>query len=193
MRNENITPLRLGLTVMAGILILGVLFFRIWPLKYDVSIHDSAIHASAQQGLSPVGFWNELRSPGFSAMVVDIRNSDAFNAGHIQDASGIPADEILLKKNVRQMKGKRILIYGDNEQQAHQVALLLSMRGLNAEPVNSSYQHLEYAKLESGKAPVLFYSEEKAAFNYKSFFRAFEISIPEPVELKVPLPKPEGC
>jgi rhodanese-related sulfurtransferase len=187
------TPLRLGLTIMAGILILGVLLFRFWPLRYDVSLNDSAVIASEVTGVNPVQFWSEVREADSGSMIIDIRDQGAYKKGHIKGSVNIPVEQILNRKSTRRMRGERVLIYGSGEQEAHQIALMLRMRGIDAEPVNGGYSHLQKAKLESGYAPVLFYSEEKAAFNYQSLFKAFEISESEPIEFKVPLPRPEGC
>jgi rhodanese-related sulfurtransferase len=190
MKNENMTPLRLGLTIMAGMLLLGVLLFRFWPQHYQVSLNASAKIASEQEGLSSADFQNIISNPDFSGFIVDIRSAEDFNTAHVERAISIPVSEILHRKNIRKLKGEKILIYGDDAVQAHQAALLLRMRGLNAEPVNIS---LDMAKQETGRQPALKNDEEKATIKYESLIKAFEIVEPESIEVKMPVPKPGGC
>lgn len=193
MKSENMTPLRIGMIIMLAVLLAGIMVFRFWPAGYSMPLKEAAGAAADQQGIAPLYFWNELRSAETIRMLVDIRSREAFAQGYIDGAINIPLDELLIRKNLKKLKKGPVMIYGENEAAAHQAALLLNMVGVQAEPVNSSYTHLKNTRLESGKAAPLFYSEEKARFNYRDFFKAFESEAPEPLEIKVPMPSPGGC
>ena len=193
MKIENMTPLRIGMIIMLAVLLAGILAFRFWPANYKMPLKESATAAADQQGIAPIYFWNDIRSAGTVPMIVDIRSREAFSQGYIDGAVNIPLDELLDRKNLKKLKKGPVMIYGEDEATAHQAALLLNMLGLEAQAVNSHYTHLRDTRLESGRAAPLFYSEEKAQFNYQEYFRAFETEAPEPLEIKVPMPSPGGC
>ncbi|MFO7613923.1 MAG: rhodanese-like domain-containing protein [Bacteroidales bacterium] len=193
MKNENMTPLRLGMMIMLAVLLAGILVFRIWPANYSMPLKEAATAAADQQGTAPIYFWNEIRSAGTVPMIVDIRSREAFSQEYIDGAVNIPLDELLDRKNLKKLKKSPVMIYGEQEATAHQAALLLNMLGVEAEAVNSSFRHLQNTRLESGHAPALFFSEEKARYNYREYFKAFDQAEPEPIEVKVPMPSPGGC
>lgn len=186
-------PLRLGLMILLAFLLFGVIIYRLVPSKYDLPLSEADVVAAQMPGLSPIHFWNTLRTEGDKSVVVDVRTPEAFEQGHIKGAVNIPASDILGRKHLRKLKKERVLIYGENEIVAHEAALLLRMTGVDATPVNGGYVRLKGAGFDPGNAPALFYSDEKVQFNYRAYFKSFEVIAAEPAEIKVPLPKPGGC
>jgi rhodanese-related sulfurtransferase len=171
----------------------GVIIYRIIPSKYDLPLSEANAQAVQMPGLSPMQFWNTIRTEGDTWLVVDIRTLEAFRKGHIKGAVNIPVGDILGRKHLRKLSKARVLIYGENEVVAHEAALLLRMTGVDATPVNGGYVRLNGAGFDQGNAPALFFSEEKVQYNYRAYFKSFEVIAGEPAEIKVPLPKPGGC
>jgi len=67
---------------------------------------------------------------------VDVRNSVAFDRGHVQDARNIPVRELFSKDNIAffrelEKNGQTALIYGETPQQANGPWMMLKQLGLN--------------------------------------------------------------
>lgn len=193
MEKISINPLRLGLMVVLALLIAGSLFYRLWPSGYTLPLSASNQWVAETRGIDPYTFHSMVREPGFSGMVVDVRDQAAFSQEHLPEAVNIPFQQLLDRGSLRKLKGSSVLIYADREERAHQAALMLTMQGINARPVNGNFQLISAARLETGDAPLMFFSKEKVQYNYPHFFKALEPEPAQPAEIKVPLPKPSGC
>lgn len=189
---KDMNPLRLGLLIMLAFLIVSTLLYRFWPSDYAIPSQRAAEAAAEDHGVSPFEFLKRIDS-GDNLVIVDIRSKGEFEAGHIERALNIPAPEILNKRNIRKIRKSPVLLYGSTEHESQMIALLLQMTGLDAKAVNSNYAHLRRLQEESGSSPMLFYSEEKVRYNYNLYFKAFDITPEEPLEIKVPVPAEGGC
>lgn len=185
-------PLRLGLLIMLIVIIVGSLLYRYWPSDYSISADVAAKVAADNKGMTPFEFLNELQSER-NRIIVDIREKEEFETGHIEGAINIPAAEILGKRNIRKIRNYPVLVYGSEEAESHMIALLLQMTGIDAEAVNSNYNHIKSLQEEKSSSPMRFFSEEKVQYNYNEYFKAFDLTPTEPVEIKVPVPSPGGC
>jgi rhodanese-related sulfurtransferase len=145
------------------------------------------------KGIDPYAFHALIREPEFSGIVLDVRDQQAFNKEHLPNAIHIPMDQLLHRKSIKQLKKGPVYVYAGKEETAHEAALLLGMKGIEATPVNGNYQILSAARHESGNAPLMFFNKEKMQYNYPQYFKAMEPEMVQPVEIKVPLPKPTGC
>ena len=186
-------PLRLGLLIMLAILVIGLFLYSIWPARYRIAIHESAEVAAAMPGLPPGDFWSETRDGKLSAMLVDVRSKADYDKGHIKGAIHIPFGQLTDRKQLHKLRKEQVYLYSESEAVSHQAALLLRMLGINATPVNSTYPFLTSIQFETENQTGFFFSEEKMRFNYPLYFKAFKVTEPAPVEIKVPVPKPEGC
>lgn len=193
MKSETLTPLRLGLLVMLSVLVLGTLAFRFQPSRYKMPLETSAEVSGEQSGIAPADFWKEMETPSSDRILVDIRSTGQYKAGHIKEAVRMPEKEILLRRNLKELRSKTVFIYSDKEPTSHRAATLLTMVGVNASAVNSNYKHLTAVQKGPRKPSAMFFSEEKARYQYQDYFKALKITPAAPIEVKVPVPKPGGC
>jgi rhodanese-related sulfurtransferase len=193
MEKNSINPLRLGLMIVLFLLIAGSLLYRFWPTGYTEPVSASTLRAAQMQGLDPYAFHTMLREPGFDGVVLDVRDLTAFNKEHLPKAIHIPMEQLLHRKSIKQLKKGAVYVYADKEEIAHEAALILGMKGIDATPLNGNFQILSAARHETGNAPLMFFNKEKIQYNFPVYFKALEPEKVQPVEIKVPLPKPTGC
>lgn len=95
-----------------------------------------ALSADSSGIISPVAVFNLVSSGDKSMLLVDIRNRDEFTKGHIENALNIPVAELLGKRaleffeETNESKNK-VLLYGQDQLQAHSPWLLLRQVGYN--------------------------------------------------------------
>ena len=189
MNSSNINPLRIGLLVTLGILVAGIIIFRLWPAKYTVSIEKSIKEAAEIKSISESELKELLLASGNDITIVDIRDAELFSKSHIQKAVNIPSGDVMTRSNLKKLRKQPVVIYGSNVYEANQTALLLIMAGVDAKPVDINYGIIEETSPSQKQVSI----SEDTVYNYRDFFKSFEIEEPAPVEIKVPVPKPQGC
>ena len=86
-----------------------------------------------QPPIDPQSNVHELKSrlewgePAFT--ILDVRNRDAYNDGHIMGAMPMPADELVEKAEPTLAKSRDIYIYGETDQETAQAAQQLRAAG----------------------------------------------------------------
>jgi len=191
---KNINPLRSGLIIMLAITVIGLLIVAAIPGRYKTPVEDAASMAASMQGITPMAFREAHLQQHADHLLIDMRSPEEFSRGYLPGAMNLPVEDMMLRRNLKKLRKDKVWIYCQSEDVAHQAALLLRMKGVDAHPVNTGYHHLnDLISGEGFNAPALFQSEEKIRYDYQQFFRVYE---PEPVEapvIKVIVPTPEGC
>ncbi len=188
MDQTQFTPLRLGLLIMLGILVVGSLFFRYWPGRYDEPVGKSLERVAETGSLTPEVFYDLQKQQDQKLLVIDIRSAEAYEAGHMDGAVHYPAENLLERKTIRKLKDKMVLVYGDSGGESSRAATLLQMTGINAQAADRGYTDLLGA--QGGKRKV---GSEAEAFKYREYFKALENTPGQVIEVKVPTPKAGGC
>ncbi len=186
MNLTEINPLRKGMIAVLVLLVSGVILLWLWPGKYKIPVSEAASLAADIKGIHESDWVEFISSSGNRLMIVDIRNENLYNASHLENAINIPAEKVFEKRNLRKLRKNPVVVYGSSVYEAHQVALLLIMTGVDATPLNVDYI---YGKEASLTKP----DESDSVYNYREIFKSFEIKEPAPVVIKVPVPKPQGC
>jgi rhodanese-related sulfurtransferase len=84
------------------------------------------------RGFAAVGPQDAVRLVNSGALVVDVRDQNAYEAGHIIDARSIPAAEIANKaESLKKFKEKPVVLYCDNGFAAASAAKALKALGFN--------------------------------------------------------------
>ena len=104
-------------------------------------------------------------------ILVDLRQPEVFQTGHLDGAVNIPAADVL-KRKYRSTFGKKHpkLLIAENEAAAQAIRLILMGKGHeNVMVMAGSYHLLEQHVLQQFDPSWAFYREEKAAWDYRRF------------------------
>ena len=189
----TINPLRAGLLIFGFLTIAGLFFFRFKPGNYKVSVKESLSKEFLETGISPSEFRQYYQDKETDILLLDIRSLAQYEKAHLEGANSYPEAELLNKGHLRKFKKQDVYIYSDKEAHAHRAAMLLSMLGVKAKAINSSFENIQ--KVVGGKSTPEegLSSHEKIQFDYAKHFKAFKED--KPVEVKVTVIKPRagGC
>ncbi len=73
-------------------------------------------------------------------VLVDIRDDDAYAAGHIDGALHLPVTELVTQEGLRQLPaGRRVIVYSNGSEFAGQAAVLLRLAGRDADLLLGGY------------------------------------------------------
>jgi rhodanese-related sulfurtransferase len=194
MAQEKTNPLRAGLLIMLVILLTGITLTALLPGHYRIPLQDAAEEAASMDGISPLMFSEAALDGHTGHLLIDIRSPEEYSAGHLAEAVNIPTEGLWTRKKTRKLRKSPVWVYCNQESNAHRTALLLRMRGVEAYPVNTGYQHLHHITTSAlNTPPALYFHEEKIRYNYREFFRIYRPEPVEPITIRVAVPTPEGC
>jgi len=157
---------RLTIVVVAIVVVFaaGLLTLQKPEIKYSLS-PEAVIEmlGDSSNYISPERLQSLLEQNDGKSLLVDIRNSIAFDKSHIKDARNIPVRELFTKQNLTFLKsaekgGQTILIYGESPRQANGPWILLRQSGFdNIILVNGTLDQLGISAGDtlSGKSGIL--------------------------------------
>jgi len=149
---------RLTMIVVAFVLIIiiGLITFRRPEVNYVLSpaeslalLNDPALVITPEQAMAL------LKDSSGKTVFIDVRNSIAFDRGHVKNAVNIPVRELYTKKNKSALReiekaGQTAVLYGETQQQANGPWLMLRQTGFkNVLLYTGSYTQLDMAHTDS--------------------------------------------
>jgi rhodanese-related sulfurtransferase len=117
------------------VLIIGLVTLRRPDIKYSLTPAESlALLNDPSQVITPEQATALLKDSSGKTIFIDVRNSIAFNRGHIKNAVNIPVREMFAKKSRAifhdiEKAGQTAVLYGESQQQANGPWLLLRQTG----------------------------------------------------------------
>lgn len=142
---------RLTIVVVAIVLVFvtGLLTLRKPEISYKLSPAQSIeLAGDSNSYVSPAKALQIIASADGKTILIDVRNSIAFDKGHLKDAKNIPVRELFFKENLAFFEeldkaGQYALIYGETPQQAIGPYMMLKQTGLDHVLVlNGTYAQL---------------------------------------------------
>ncbi|MEI8046271.1 MAG: rhodanese-like domain-containing protein [Bacteroidota bacterium] len=149
---------RLTITVVIIVLVIvtGLITFRRPEVKYKLSLTESlALLKETASVITPEQAADLLKKSDGKYVFIDVRNSIAFDRGHIKNAVNIPVRELFAKKSKATFRdiekaGQTAVIYGETQQQANGPWLMLRQTGFkNVLLFTGSYAQLDIANSDS--------------------------------------------
>lgn len=128
---------RLTITVIIIVLVIitGLITFRRPDVKYTLSTTESlALLKDSALFLTPVQATALLKDSSGKFVFVDVRNSIAYDRGHIKNALNIPVHELFATKSKSVLRdiekeGQTVVVYGETQQQANGPWMMLRQTG----------------------------------------------------------------
>jgi rhodanese-related sulfurtransferase len=138
------------------VIIIGLISFRRPDVKYVLSPAESLTLLNNPALLvTPDQLALMLKDSSGKTVLIDVRNSIAYERGHISNAINIPVRELFSRKNKAFFKeieksGQVALLYGETQQQANGPWLMLHQTGFkNVKLFTGNYAQLNLAKADS--------------------------------------------
>ncbi len=156
--NELSKTNRLTIVVVAILLVIitGLITFRRPDLKYVLSPNESLLLLNDKSlVVTPDQAAEILKNSAGKTLFIDVRNSIAFELGHVKNAVNIPVRELFDKKNKSvfrdlQKAGQKAVLYGETGQQANGPWLMLRQTGFeNVLLFTGNYSQLDPANSDS--------------------------------------------
>jgi rhodanese-related sulfurtransferase len=155
---ELIRTNRLIMVVAAFVLviIIGLVTFKRPEVKYVLSPAESlALLNNPEAVITPEQAATLLKDNSGKTLFIDVRNSIAFENGHIKNAINIPVHDLFAKENrsvLRDLEksGQEAVIYGETEQEACGPWLMLRQAGYkNVKLFTGTYSQLDPSNTDS--------------------------------------------
>lgn len=149
---------RLTITVIIIVLVIitGLITFRRPDVKYKLSPTESlSLLNDPASVITPVQVAVLLKDSAGKMVFIDVRNSIAFERGHIKNAFNIPVRELFAKKSKATFRdiekaGQTAILYGETQQQANGPWLMLRQTGYkNVLLFTGNYAQLDIANSDS--------------------------------------------
>jgi len=149
---------RLTITVIIIVLaiITGLITFRRPEVKYTLSPAESlALKNDPALFITPDQADGLLKNSPGKVVFIDVRNSIAYDRGHVKNAVNIPVRELFAKQNQMTFRdiekaGQIAVMYGETQQQATGPWLMLRQTGnKNVLLFTGSYAQLDLANADS--------------------------------------------
>jgi rhodanese-related sulfurtransferase len=149
---------RLTITVIIIVLVIitGLITFRRPDIKYTLTpseglalLNDQALAVTPEQAVAL------LKDSAGKTVFIDVRNSIAYDRGHIKNAVNIPVRELFAKKSKSTFRdiekaGQTAVLYGETQQQANGPWLMLRQTGFkNVLLFTGCYAQLDIANSDS--------------------------------------------
>jgi len=149
---------RLTITVIIIVLVIvtGLITFQRPDVKYKLTpteclalLNDPALVVTPEQAISL------LKDSSGKNVFIDVRNSIAFDRGHIKNAINIPVRELFAKKSKTTFKdiekaGQTVVLYGESQQEANGPWLMLRQTGFkNVLLFTGNYAQLDITNSDS--------------------------------------------
>jgi rhodanese-related sulfurtransferase len=155
---ELIRTNRLIMVVAAFVLviIIGLVTFKRPEVKYVLSPAESlALLNNPEAAITPEKAATLLKDNSGKTLFIDVRNSIAFEKGHIKNAINIPVHDLFARENrsvLRDLEksGQEAVIYGETEQEACGPWLMLRQTGYkNVKLFTGTYSQLDPSNTDS--------------------------------------------
>ena len=149
---------RLTIVVVAFVLVIitGLITFRRPDIKYVLTPSESLLLLNDTSAyVTPLQVNSMLRDSSGKNVFVDVRNSIAFDRGHLKSSVNIPVRELFSEKSKSFFKeiekaGQTVILYGETQQQANGPWLMLRQTGFeNAKLFTGNYAQLDPAQADS--------------------------------------------
>lgn len=106
-------------------------------------------------------------------LLVDLRDEQSYQEGHLPAAINIPFANILESSSLRTLKrsNQTLVLYGDKESMAHTARVLLLSKGFeeNVKVLGGNFETAMKHAIEDFKPSFANYREEKARFDFVRF------------------------
>lgn len=136
------------------VIVIGLVTFRRPDIKYALTPSESlALLNAPALVITPEKAVALLKDSAGKTVIIDVRNSIAFDRGHVKNAINIPVRELFSKKNKTVLRdiekaGQTALLYGETEQQANGPWLMLRQTGFkNILLFTGSYAQFDHDSL----------------------------------------------
>lgn len=149
---------RLTIVVVAFVLVIitGLITFRRPDIKYVLTPSESLLLLNDTSAyVTPLQVNSMFSDSSGKTVFVDVRNSIAFERGHLKSAINIPVRELFSEKSKSFFKeiekaGQTVILYGETQQQANGPWLMLRQTGFkNAKLFTGNYAQLDPAEADS--------------------------------------------
>jgi rhodanese-related sulfurtransferase len=146
---------RLTITVIAIVLviIIGLVTLQRPDIKYTLTPAESLALLNDQAlVITPAKAIALLKDNDGKTVFIDVRNSMAFDRGHVKNAVNIPVRELFAKKSKATFRdiekaGQTAVLYGETQQQANGPWLMLRQTGFkNVMLFTGSYTQIDVAR-----------------------------------------------
>jgi phage shock protein E len=159
--------------ILFAILIAALAFNLVAARNYKVSnrlVLEQAGFRAHVLDFADMNQWLHQEIPN-PMILVDLREPEAFRAGHLEGAVNIPVDDVLKRKHRTTFEKKHPkLLIAEDEATAHAIRLILLGKGHeNILVMAGSYHLLEQHVLQHFDPSWAFFREEKAAWDYPRF------------------------
>jgi len=138
------------------VIIIGLISFQRPDVKYVLSPSESlTLLSDPALVVTPDQFALMQKDSSGKTVLIDVRNSIAYERGHISNAINIPVRELFSRKNKAFFKeieksGQSAILYGETQQQANGPWLMLLQTGFkNVKLFTGNYAQLNPAKADS--------------------------------------------
>lgn len=149
---------RLTIAVIGIVLVIsiGLVTLRRPDIKYSLTPAESlALLNDTALTITPEKASAFLKDSTSKAVFIDVRNSIAFDRGHVKNAVNIPVRELFSKKSKATFRdiekaGQTVVLYGKTQQQANGPWLMLRQTGFkNVLLFTGSYEQIDRANADS--------------------------------------------
>ncbi len=184
----KINTLNNGALLLFALIMAGLLFNAVFSKNYGRS--NSAVLEAAMEEHFFISY-GELETLLFpanrdqngqavpkgmdGAVIVDLRDPEAFARGHVHGALNIPAREVLDRKHRKALRGNnQKLLYAGEEHVAATTAMLLLGKGVeHIRVIPGDFRQLDEHLLHAGKLDPAyrFLRDDKARFDYPRFMK----------------------
>jgi rhodanese-related sulfurtransferase len=152
-KTNRLTTAVIGIVLVISI---GLVTLRRPDIKYSLTPAESlALLNDTALVISPEQTTALFQDSSGKTIFIDVRNSIAFDRGHIKNAVNIPVRELFTKKNMSAFRdiekaGQTAVLYGETQQQANGPWFMLRQTGFkNVLLFTGNYAQLDIANSDS--------------------------------------------
>jgi len=158
--------LTIVVVIIVLVIITGLITFQRPDVKYVLSPTESlALLNDPSLVITPYQAVALLKDSSGKTVFIDVRNSIAFEMGHIKNAVNIPVRELFSKSSKSTFReieksGQTAVLFGETQQQANGPWLMLHQTGYkNVKLFTGKYEQLDPAQADSAIRLLPLYSE----------------------------------
>lgn len=159
-------------TLFFAVIMAAVAFCVITCSGYEVSNASTAKNIAGSAHFDYAELNILLRNgEGQDYLLVDLRNTEEYEQGHVPGAINIPYSELLDRNHLRKLRnGARVLLYSDAEHITAAAQVILVGQGVeNIRMIPGGFNSIRQYVLEGFNPTRAFYSEDKARFDFPRF------------------------
>lgn len=167
----------IAVAAFVGVFLLAFIGKKLLTSTYTVSVAEQISQLTAAGAkFSLLNYALALKTNDPNVLLIDIRSEDDYKQGHLPNAINIPINKLFDKEYNDFIGGGDHLtkvLYGNNEAQALNALLMLTLRGKKGfKMLNGSYD-VAYQFVVNNPTPSYFhYSDELKRHNYNSLMPA---------------------